>query len=122
MSQELVLSSDGRGRRPVAEILVGTPAVSNLIRENKTHQLQSIMQTGRRLGMQTLDDAIEELLNKRRISPEEAFEKCLTKERFARLLKRVPEEYADLVDARRCDPVGAVYAHRHDRHGLSRSR
>ena len=80
------------------EIMVATPAVSNLIRENKTHQLTNVLQTSRRLGMQTLDDAIEGLVKKRMIAPEEAFEKAINKERFLGYLKRVPEEYIELIE------------------------
>jgi twitching motility protein PilT len=78
-------------------MLVGTAACANLIRESKTHQLTSIIQTGRKLGMQTLDEAIEVLLAKRHISPEEAFEKSIQKERFVPYLKSIPAEFQDFL-------------------------
>ena len=70
-----------------------TPAASNLIREQKTFQLMTVIQTGRRMGMISLDDAIADLLQKRLISPEEAFEKAIEKDRFAKLLKNPPSEF-----------------------------
>jgi hypothetical protein len=69
--QRLVPSLDGR-RAPALEILVGTPAVANLIRENKLFQLRGVMQTGRAQGMRTLDDSLRELVAAGRIDPEEA--------------------------------------------------
>ena len=66
-------------------------AVGNLIREGKTYQIPSMMQTGKKVGMQTLDDAILELLNKKWISADEAYEKCIDKARFAQFLKSPPD-------------------------------
>lgn len=57
--QQLLPHRSGRGRVMVAEILLGTPAARALIREGKVHQLQSLMESGRRLGMSTLDDALQ---------------------------------------------------------------
>ncbi|MBK9308182.1 MAG: hypothetical protein IPM58_14145 [Nitrospira sp.] len=65
------------------KILVCTPAVSNLIRNAKTLPIAS--------AMQTLDDAIQDLLTKKWISPEEAYEKSIDKNRFAKLLKAPPD-------------------------------
>ena len=65
--------------------------VSNLIRDAKTVQIASVMQTGKNVGMQTLDDAIQDLLNKKWISPEEAYDKSIDKNRFAKLLKTPPD-------------------------------
>ncbi|MGQ0557603.1 MAG: hypothetical protein ACT4PN_16855 [Nitrospiraceae bacterium] len=73
------------------KILVFTQAVSNLIRDAKTVQIASQMQTGKNVGMQTLDDAIQDLLTKKWISPEEAYEKCIDKNRFAKFLKTPPD-------------------------------
>lgn len=98
VAQSLFKRIDMPARIVALEIMVATPAVSNLIRENKTHQLTNVLQTSRRLGMQTLDDAIEGLLKKRMIAPEEAFEKAINKERFLGYLKRVPEEYIELIE------------------------
>jgi twitching motility protein PilT len=60
------------GRVAACEILVGVPAVRNLIRENKIHQIPSTMQTGQRLGMQTLDMALQDLVSRGVITKEEA--------------------------------------------------
>jgi twitching motility protein PilT len=68
ISQTLVKRKGG-GRIAACEILVGTPAVRNLIREGKLHQIPSMMQTGQRLGMQTLDMAFTELLKRGLIEP-----------------------------------------------------
>jgi twitching motility protein PilT len=105
LAQTLFKRIDTRGRTAAIEVLVGTPACANLIREAKTHQLTSIIQTGRKLGMQTLDEAIEALLAKRHISPEEAFEKSIQKERFVPHLKSIPVEYQDFLGK---DAVPAV--------------
>jgi twitching motility protein PilT len=62
----------GGGRMAACEILVGVPAVRNLIREGKIHQIPSSMQTGQRLGMQTLDMALQDLVARGLITREEA--------------------------------------------------
>ncbi len=90
--------SKGGGRVAALEILVGTPAVANLIREGKTHQLVSVIQTSRKLGMRMLDDSIEELVLAKSIDPAEAFDKCISKERFVGHLHTVPDEYRELLD------------------------
>lgn len=68
----LVVRSGGKGRRAAAEILVATDAVRNLIREGKTHQLRSTMQTGRAFGMQTLEMHLATLVERGEISREAA--------------------------------------------------
>ena len=62
VAQTLFKRADGRGRVPALEILFGIPSVRNMIRENKTFQLPSVLQTNRNVGMQTMDDDIERLL------------------------------------------------------------
>ena len=91
VAQNLFKRIDKKGRCAALEILVCTPAVGNLIRDAKTVQIASVMQTGKAVGMQTLDDAIQELLTKKWISPEEAYEKSIDKNRFAKLLKTSPD-------------------------------
>lgn len=98
IAQTLVKRMNSRGRVAAIELLVGTPAVSNLIREGKTHQLINVIQTGRKLGMQTLDDGIEDLLTRGAISPEQAFEKSIDKRRFVGFLASIPEEYREMLD------------------------
>jgi twitching motility protein PilT len=97
LAQTLFKRVDQGGRVAALEIMVSTPAVANLIREGKTHQLSNVLQTGRRLGMRTMDDAIEELLQKRMITPEDAFESAANKEHFVRYLKSVPEEWREML-------------------------
>lgn len=89
IAQQLVLRADGQGRMVVVEILVGTPALSNLIREGKTYQIPSVIQTGRREGMQTMDQAILELLRAKHITPQEAYRKAVDKETYRQYLERI---------------------------------
>jgi twitching motility protein PilT len=67
-----LLKRAGGGRVPACEILIATPALRNLIREGKTHQIYSLMELGREYGMQTMEDALNDLLRKRQITREEA--------------------------------------------------
>jgi twitching motility protein PilT len=94
VAQNLFKRIDQKGRCAALEILVCTSAIGNLIRDAKTFQIASAMQTGKLAGMQTLDDAIQELLIKNWISPEEACEKATDKARFAKLLKTPPDSLA----------------------------
>ena len=64
------------------EIMLGTPAIRNLIRENKIAQMYSAIQTGQSIGMQTLDQNLQELLNKGLISKDEAIKKAANKDAF----------------------------------------
>lgn len=91
VAQNLFKRIDKKGRVAVLEVLVVTPATSNLIREGKTFQIPSVIQTGKKYGMQSLDDAILEVLQAKKISPEEAYDKCIVKERFVQYLKEPPE-------------------------------
>ncbi|MNC68925.1 Twitching mobility protein [compost metagenome] len=72
LSQRLFPRAGGRGRICATELLINTPAVANLIRTGKTHQLKNVMQTGRSLGMQTLEMNIREQLQLGLIKPEAA--------------------------------------------------
>jgi twitching motility protein PilT len=77
----------GGGRVAAREILLTTPAISNLIREGKTFQIPSIIQTSKGLGMLTLNDALLDLVEKKEISPDEAFMKSVEKTGLAASLK-----------------------------------
>ena len=92
VAQNLFKRVDRKGRCAALEILVCTAGVSNLIRENKTVQIPSAIQTGKQHGMQTLDDAIMDVLNKKWISPEEAYMKCIDKNKFRPFLKTPPDD------------------------------
>ena len=91
VAQNLFKRIDKKGRMAVLEVLVVTPAVSNLIREGKTFQIPSSIQTGKKFGMQSLDDAILDALNAGKVGPEDAFDKSIVKERFVQYLKKPPE-------------------------------
>jgi twitching motility protein PilT len=91
VAQNLFKRIDKKGRMAVLEILVVTPAVSNLIREGKTFQIPSAIQTGKKYGMQSLDDAILLALEEKKISPEDAYDKAIVKERFIQFLSTPPE-------------------------------
>ena len=82
VAQQLLRTVDGK-RCAALEILKVNPACANLIREGKTFQLPSVMQTGRRDGMQLMDQALQELLNEKRISREEASLFAVNKSLFA---------------------------------------
>jgi len=69
VAQTLVKKKGGGGRVAACEILIGVPAVRNLIREAKLHQIPSMMQTGQRVGMQTLDMALADLVKRGMIEP-----------------------------------------------------
>ena len=71
VAQALLPRPDHQGRVPVCEVLVNIPAVANLIREGKTHQIATVMQTGRSLGMVTFEQSIQDLTQKGLISKEE---------------------------------------------------
>jgi twitching motility protein PilT len=98
ISQALFKRKDKKGRIAALEILVHTPAVGSLIREAKTQQLINVIQTGKRLGMCTMDDSIEALVNDNLIEAEDAFEKASDKARFVKYLKEIPEEYKELFE------------------------
>jgi twitching motility protein PilT len=86
--QTLCKTADGHGRVVATEVLVVTPAVRNLIREGKTHQIYSVMQAGAQHGMHTLDQHLAELVRTRRVTYEHGVEKCHHIEDFNRLVGR----------------------------------
>lgn len=86
ISQQLIPKADGRGRVGAFEVLHVNLAVRNLIREGKTHQLPSIMQTGRRQGMMTMDEAIIQLVRDRKITPQMALSFAQDRDYMERVL------------------------------------
>lgn len=96
LAQVLFRRADKVGRCPALEIMIATPAVRNLIRESKTYQIPSMIQTGRKYGMQLLDDSIMELLQKGWISSEEAYMKANDKTKFRPLLKVPPADFTEV--------------------------
>lgn len=95
ISQTLFKRVDKKGRVPALEIMIATPAVRNLIREAKSHQIPSMVQTGKKYGMQLLDDAIMDLFNKGKISADDAYMKANEKARFRPLLKAPPTDFTE---------------------------
>lgn len=89
IAQQLLIRADGEGRVIAAEILIGTTALANLIREGKTYQIPSLIQTGRREGMQTMDQAILDLLRRKLITPQEAYRKAIDKDTYRQYLERL---------------------------------
>jgi twitching motility protein PilT len=75
IAQTLLKRADGKGRVAALEIMIGIPAVRNLIREAKIHQIPSMMQTGSQYGMQTMDQVLVELVMKKVVTMEEAMTK-----------------------------------------------
>ena len=86
VAQQLLPTADGKGRIPAVEILMPTPAVRNLIREGKTHQIYSAIQTGGEHGMQTMDAALVQLVRSGQISLETAKRRSSVPAELARLL------------------------------------
>ncbi len=88
VTQQLVPRADGAGRVAAIEVLVATPAVRNLIREGKTHQIYSSMQAGQQYGMQTMDQSLANLVQARTIDLEMALTRCANQDDLLRLLGR----------------------------------
>jgi twitching motility protein PilT len=88
LSQQLIPKVGG-GRVMALEIMVSTPAVRNLIREEKIHQIYSAMQSGQKFGMQTMNQALVELISRRQITREEAMNRSTNPEELAQLLLQV---------------------------------
>ncbi|MCK4487299.1 MAG: type IV pilus twitching motility protein PilT [Desulfobacterales bacterium] len=95
VAQVLFKRIDKKGRCVALEILIATPAVRNLIRESKTYQIPSMVQMGKKYGMQLLDDAIMDLLDKGWISADEAYAKSNDKSKFRSFLKTPPTDFTE---------------------------
>jgi len=96
VAQTLFKRTDVKGRVAALEIMLATPAVRNLIRESKTFQIPSVIQTGKKFGMQSLDDAILAHLNAGRIDPDDAYNKCIDKSKFRQFLTKPPDDFTDV--------------------------
>jgi twitching motility protein PilT len=86
VTQQLVPTLDGLGRAVACEILIATPAVRNLVREAKIHQIYSAMQAGGRFGMQTMDQSLAALVRDGKVTMEAAVERCHDEEDLRRLV------------------------------------
>ena len=82
IAQTLLRTKDGNGRVAAHEIMIGTPAINNLIRENKIAQMYSAIQTGQQFGMQTLDQNLQALVQRNVVSMDEARSKAANKDNF----------------------------------------
>jgi twitching motility protein PilT len=92
IAQTLFKRTDKKGRIAAFEILVFNTAIANLVREGKTHQLPGMIQVGKKIGNQPMDDHIMEHVRMKRISPEDAYEKALDRKKFRALLTHPPED------------------------------
>ncbi len=95
ISQVLFKRVDKIGRIVALEIMIANPAVRNLIREAKVHQIPSMIQTGKKFGMTLLDDSIMELFKRGIISADDAYAKANDKARFRPLLRGVPMDFTE---------------------------
>jgi twitching motility protein PilT len=86
VTQQLLPSASGKGRVVAAEVLVATPAVRNLIREGKTHQVYSAMQAGGKYGMQTMDMALAALVRAGKVTMADALDRCVNADDLRRLV------------------------------------
>lgn len=93
VSQTLFKRKGTKGRVAALEILIATPAVRNLVRDGKTFQIPTVLQTGKKYGMQSLDDAIMALLENGMINAEDAYLHCLDKQRFRQFLDYEPDDF-----------------------------
>ncbi len=82
ISQTLLKTKDGNGRVAAHEIMIGTPAIRNLIRENKVAQMYSAIQTGQNVGMQTMDQCLQDLVRRNLVASSEAKSKAMNKDAF----------------------------------------
>ena len=92
VAQTLFKRRDKKGRIAAFEILVFNTAIANLVREGKTHQIPGMIQVGKKMGNQPLDDHIMEHVRMKRISPEDAYDKALDRKKFRALLAHPPDE------------------------------
>ena len=91
VSQHLVPRADGKGRIAALEIMVCTAAIANMIRENRTFQIPSMMQIGVKQGMKLMEESLFDLVKKRVITPDAALERVENPETFAQMLAQIPE-------------------------------
>jgi twitching motility protein PilT len=86
VTQQLVPRANGSGRVPSVEVMIATSAIRNLIREAKTHQMPTVIETGMHYGMQTMDSALADLVRRGVVTHEEAATRAHDPENFQRLL------------------------------------
>jgi twitching motility protein PilT len=91
ISQQLMRRANGDGRVPANEIMLASPAIRNLIREAKTHQITSMIQTSANMGMTTMDQCLRDLYFKGLISIEDAMAKCQNPEELRKMINTAPQ-------------------------------
>jgi twitching motility protein PilT len=82
ISQTLLKTKDGQGRVAAHEIMIGNPAIRNLIRENKVAQMYSVIQTSQAIGMQTMDQCLQEMVRRNQVQLAEARQRAVNKDLF----------------------------------------
>jgi twitching motility protein PilT len=92
ITQTLLQKAKGRGRAMAAEIMVATPAIRALIRDDKVHQIYSLMQSGKKHGMQTMNDALYQLYVSREVTQDECLRATSDQNEFMRMIGEVPME------------------------------
>ncbi|MGI9039501.1 MAG: type IV pilus twitching motility protein PilT [Gemmatimonadales bacterium] len=97
VTQTLLAKARGRGRAMACEIMVATPAIRALIRDDKIHQIYSAMQSGKKYGMQTMNDALYQLYTNREVSQEECERVSGDPKEFLRMIGVTPTEDQDMV-------------------------
>src|SRR5437667_4645888 len=108
VTQTLLPKSRGRGRAMACEIMVATPAIRALIRDDKIHQIYSAMQSGKKHGMQTMNDALYQLFTNREVTQEECERVSSEPKEFLRMIGVTPMEEQDIVSADRAQRAAAV--------------
>ncbi|MEO8199316.1 MAG: type IV pilus twitching motility protein PilT [Gemmatimonadota bacterium] len=96
ITQTLLQKAKGRGRAMAAEIMVATPAIRALIRDDKVHQIYSLMQSGKKHGMQTMNDALYQLYVAREVAQEECLRATSDQNEFMRMIGEVPLEEQEM--------------------------
>jgi twitching motility protein PilT len=108
VTQVLIPKASGRGRALAAEVLVVTPAIRALIREDKVHQVLSMMQSGKKFGMQTLNDALFALYMARQVTAEECLRATSDPNDFLRMIGKSPLDDLGPAAAAPARPLAAV--------------
>ena len=104
VSQLLIPTADGAGRVAAVEILMKTSGLPNIIREGNTPQLVSLIQQGKSMGMQAMDDTLAELVLSKRISARDAYQRAMDKQRFEKLIRPPGEVVGETKGGKRTKP------------------
>jgi twitching motility protein PilT len=107
LTQTLLQRAKGRGRVMAAEIMICTPAIRALIRDDKVHQIESSMQAGKKYGMQTLNDALYQLYMGREVTKDECLRVTSKPNDFLRSIGETPPDEKDGPPVAGATPKGA---------------